>query len=1103
MVSLISFEQKCDSPGSADGCCALLLYPADQSSCPVARLPSLPTRASEFFERAQLEPADDLKISGQSLRRIRLRPHSTNADQRSARYLNRGQPFLGQVSRVTHTDVELQSIGGRHFFRDISRRENLNMGGKLNARASISVIRQVDYQANDSFYAPELVFGPNFNPIFSPLFVQHSYDASALPTTDFDIRALDALAHSQAVYDYFLENFSRNSWDNQGSSMGAVIESPFPPIDIPDECEGGIFARGSSLNAFFDSRTNEIFFTPVVPGQGLTSGLSASLDVTAHEWGHGFLDQESMLIYQGESGALNEAFADWTAVVVSDSVGRSDWQIGNDLLPPSNVASRGFIRDLSTFRKVNDDKWISVQCAPSLCNDFCGVHTNSGVPNHMFYLLSAGFESRANPSELLTGVTGIGLEKAYQIAFAANKDFWTSSTSFLAARAGMEMAARLLFTDQPEIEASVSTAWALVGVGALPSELPSVSAPVAPPPSPTTVAPPPSPVVEPAPPPVTIAPPPSPVVEPAPPPTTIAPPPSPVVEPAPPPVTIAPPPSPVVEPPPPTTVAPPPSPVVEPAPPPVTIAPPPPPSPVWPTETATEFPRDGPQFGLAQGQASPVFSVAYSSGEVNLIGFEQQCTRTDDDGACCALLLAETAAAVEDIRAANLTVVAVDPTSAFVGGLFESFSADNLYGRIYGDSNCRVASPVSTSRPLADTIASVTQAGEVHTHANVDVQSIGGRIFLQDISRRLSADQGGALGDDRSISARLVHDLSSESRFSNTKTTLYSYPVSGPVDAVIAARAVDALSYSQATYDFFSSNFAVNSWNEDGASMTAFVESPFPSSDISNPCTGEVYRRGSRYNAYYSNGGIHFSPLVDPDFTAALSAAADVVAHEWGHGYLDSAANLVYNREPGALNEAFADWTGIIVSRELGFTDWRIADDVPRISKPNVGFRDLSQPRSSGDASWRPVDRQSCASPHLCNDYCGVHYNSGVPNHMFYLLSDGGSATPATTTDMDAGMDADSDSDSDEVVISVTGIGVDKAFEIAYTANRNFWSSTTNFLAARAGMEMAARTLYPEDPTIERAVSLAWAAVGVGAIPPEPDTNPDTSPGTTSAASFK
>ncbi|MCA8838245.1 MAG: hypothetical protein K8963_10405 [Proteobacteria bacterium] len=87
---------------------------------------------------------------------------------------------------------------------------------------------------------------------------------------------------------------------------------------------------------------------------------------------------------------------------------------------------------------------------------------------------------------------------------------------------------------------------------------------------------------------------------------------------------------------------------------------------------------------------------------------------------------------------------------------------------------------------MADTIALILQAGQVRTHANVDVQSIGGRIFLQDISRRLSAGLGMAIRDDRSISARLVHDLLSKSRFSNTKTTLYSYPVSGVVDVVTA-----------------------------------------------------------------------------------------------------------------------------------------------------------------------------------------------------------------------------------------------------------------------------------------------------------------------------
>ncbi|MCA8838244.1 MAG: hypothetical protein K8963_10400 [Proteobacteria bacterium] len=49
------------------------------------------------------------------------------------------------------------------------------------------------------------------------------------------------------------------------------------------------------------------------------------------------------------------------------------------------------------------------------------------------------------------------------------------------------------------------------------------------------------------------------------------------------------------------------------------------------------------------------------------------------------------------------------------------------------------------------------------------------------------------------------------------------------------------------------SNFAVYTWHEDGASVTAYVESPVPPRAISHLCTGEVYRRDSRFNAYYSN----------------------------------------------------------------------------------------------------------------------------------------------------------------------------------------------------------------------------------------------------------
>ena len=198
-----------------------------------------------------------------------------------------------------------------------------------------------------------------------------------------------------------------------------------------------------------------------------------------------------------------------------------------------------------------------------------------------------------------------------------------------------------------------------------------------------------------------------------------------------------------------------------------------------------------------------------------------------------------------------------------------------------------------------------------------------------------------------------------------------------------------------------------------------------------------------------------------------MSASIDVVAHEWGHAFLDGMADLAYSRESGALNEAFADWTSVAVSANMQVPKWRVGDEVFPEGHAKPYFRDLSEPRSVGDSQWRPLDEQGCERPSSCNDYCWVHYNNAIPNYMFHLLVDGGSHTPV----------------GGSTAIAVTGIGLERAYRIAFAANQSFWTRTSSFAEGMSGMLMAARTLYPDDPNLERQVALAWAAVGVGSAP--------------------
>ncbi len=139
--------------------------------------------------------------------------------------------------------------------------------------------------------------------------------------------------------------------------------------------------------------------------------FSGDLDVVGHELSHGVTEATSGLIYQNESGALNEAFSDIMGTAIEFSAGSGNWTIGEDITPGTNglrnMANPGEDGDPSHYL----DRYVG-------SGDNGGVHINSGIINHWFYLLVNGGKN-ANPSRASgTGVQhGIGLDAAEDIVF--------------------------------------------------------------------------------------------------------------------------------------------------------------------------------------------------------------------------------------------------------------------------------------------------------------------------------------------------------------------------------------------------------------------------------------------------------------------------------------------------------------------------------------------------------------------------------------------------------------------------------------------------------------------------------------------------------------
>lgn len=165
-----------------------------------------------------------------------------------------------------------------------------------------------------------------------------------------------------------------------------------------------------------------------------------SPDVIAHELTHGFTEQYSNLIYEGEAGAMNEAFSDMTAAALEFySTRKNTWQIGHDLIKkiyrekiPGFEALRYLdqpSKDCPQLKKLGLPL-CSIDSALDYSDEvyYKQVHLASGVYNRAFYLLAT--------------TKGWDTKKAYDIMKHANEHYWIATSDFKSGACGVVDAAR-------------------------------------------------------------------------------------------------------------------------------------------------------------------------------------------------------------------------------------------------------------------------------------------------------------------------------------------------------------------------------------------------------------------------------------------------------------------------------------------------------------------------------------------------------------------------------------------------------------------------------------------------------------------------------------
>ncbi|WP_139491815.1 M4 family metallopeptidase [Brevibacillus dissolubilis] len=250
------------------------------------------------------------------------------------------------------------------------------------------------------------------------------------PTTTFtDCTAVNAHANAEQVYDYFKNTHNRNSLDNAGKKLLSVVH------------------YGSNYNNAFWDGTYMVYGD----GDGVTfRPFSYAIDVTAHEFTHGVTEKTAGLIYQNESGALNESISDIFAVMVD----RGDWLIGEDIYTPATAGDA--LRSLSNPAAYGDPDHYSKRYTGTADNG--GVHTNSGINNKAAYLLSDG------GTHYGVTVTGIGRAATEKIYYRALTLYMTASTNFAGMRQAAIQAASDLYGATSTQVNSVKQAYSAVGV---------------------------------------------------------------------------------------------------------------------------------------------------------------------------------------------------------------------------------------------------------------------------------------------------------------------------------------------------------------------------------------------------------------------------------------------------------------------------------------------------------------------------------------------------------------------------------------------------------------------------------------------------------------
>lgn len=323
-------------------------------------------------------------------------------------------------------------LHAHHCNHNCENQPTVNGAEKAYAKDLADVTREINvYKHNNTYYLTD-ASRPMFNAVNSimpdkPQGVIWTLDAknTSPENNNFSVQhitssnntwtnktAVSAHYNAEKSFEYFANTFGRNSYDNKGGNIISII-------NVTEDDGSGMDNAFWSGKAMFYGNGNQAFFP-----------LARALDVAGHEITHGVIQTTADLEYYGESGAINESFADIFGCLIEGE----NWKLGENIVK-TGIFPSGALRDMAnpnnggTNQSHNGYQPAHVNQQYKGDQDNGGVHINSGIPNFAFYKF----------------VTSVGNDKAQKVYYKALTSYLTKSSKFVDLRMAVEQAAYDLY----------------------------------------------------------------------------------------------------------------------------------------------------------------------------------------------------------------------------------------------------------------------------------------------------------------------------------------------------------------------------------------------------------------------------------------------------------------------------------------------------------------------------------------------------------------------------------------------------------------------------------------------------------------------------------